>query len=154
MTSHRIATWFLIVVAAVLVLFGSGDVVGGVTVDPGITLGLSGLTPAELRTHEPTGYDVYDFATRSQGLALTAFGIAFLAIAAIPYRAGQRWAWWAAWILPAWSAAVAALYLAHGIRPEIAPPPPMVSGPAIAGIAAILLLADRASFLRARPEVA
>ena len=38
MTSHRIATWYLIVVAAVLVLFGSGDVVGGVTVDPGITL--------------------------------------------------------------------------------------------------------------------
>jgi len=35
-----------------------------------------------------TGYAIHEFV----------FGLFFLAIVAIPFRAGARWAWWACWL--------------------------------------------------------
>ena len=147
---RRRAWWYLVAFSVLIVLFGVGDVIGGISVDPGITLGLSGLTLAELEAQSAIAYRVYDFTTRTQGAALAFYGALATAILLIPYRDGHRWAWWAMWSLPGWTLAVFGLYAMFGLAPGTPPPPPMVSGPILGTLAVIVLLLDRQRFL-ARP---
>ena len=129
-----------------LVVFGVGDVLGGVLADPAITVTLAGQSPADIQAAEPTAYRLYDFVTRSGGANLVLIGLLLAAIVAIPYRGGQRWAWWAMWILPAWAALVPVQFLVVGVAAGQPPAPPMVSGPIVAAIAAAVLLLDRQRF--------
>jgi hypothetical protein len=145
-TLQRRAWWYLVAFSVLIGLFGIGDVIGGITIDPGITAGLSGLTLDELNAESEAGYRLYDFASRAQGLALTFVGVLLTAILLVPYRSGLRWAWYAMWTLPAWAFAVLGLYTVFGVDPTQPPPPPMVSGPLLGGIAIIVLLIDRSRF--------
>jgi hypothetical protein len=144
------AWWFLVALAALIVIFGIGDVVGGASVDPGIALGLTGQTLSELEAQGREAYRMFDFTTRTQGWNLTMVGGLLLAVLLIPYRSGQRWAWWTLWVLPVWSFGVAAIYLAYGLAPDQPPPPPLVSGPILGTIAAVVLLFDRRRFFADR----
>ena len=143
---RRRAWWFLVFVAAVLVIFGVVDMLSGPEADPGISLAIAGASPDEVRSAEPLGYRLFDFATRALGLALVILGLLLLAVLLGPYRRGEPWAWKATWLLPAWAALVPVLYLAFGTAPGQPPAPPMVSGPLIATLAAVVLLLDRDRF--------
>ena len=148
MSRWRTRLWcVLLAMAAILALFGIGDIVGGVTVDPGIALAIVGLSPGEIEAQSASAYRMWDYATRSAGVTLAIVGILMMAIVAIPYRAGARWAWWLMWVLPVWAIAVPVMYLAFGTAPDQPPAPPMISGPILAAIAALILIADRARFL-------
>lgn len=148
------ATAILALFGAMLILFGVTDMVGGVLSDPGITVAISGLTPAEVQAQDPIGYRLYDFTTRALGLALLALGVLITTIALVPYRAGQRWAWLTLWTVPAWAVTVPVLYLAFGTAPGAPPAPPMVSGPILAALAAAALLVDRGRFAVRSPAAA
>jgi hypothetical protein len=139
--------WVLAFFAATLVAFGVGDVLGGVLADPAITQTISGRSAAEIQAAEPTAYRLYDFVIRSGGANLVLIGILLVMIVAIPYRGGQRWAWWAMWILPAWAALVPIQFLVFGTAAGQPPAPPMVSGPIVALVAAGVLLVDRQRFV-------
>ncbi len=140
------AWWCLVAIAALIVLFGIGDVLGGASVDPGIALGVSGATLPDLQSQSPAAYRMFDFTTRTQGWNLLMLGTLLLAVLLIPYRSRARWAWWTLWTLPAWSIGVAALSLAFGLAPDQPPPPPVVSGPILGAIAVAVLLLDRRRF--------
>jgi hypothetical protein len=143
------AWWYLVAVAALILVFGVGDVLGGAAVDPGIPLGLTGMTLSELES-QGEAYRMFDFTVRTQGWNLAIVGGLSLVILLIPYRARRRWAWWTLWFLPAWSFGVAALYLAFGLAPNQPPPPPLVSGPILGTLAVAVLLIDRRRFLVSR----
>jgi hypothetical protein len=149
---RRRAWWFLVFVAVVLVVFGIVDMVSGPQADPGISLAIAGASPDEVRSVDPLGYRLFDFATRALGLALVILGLQFCVILLGPYRRGRPWAWAAAWLLPAWAIAVPLLYLAFGTTPGQPPAPPMVSGPIIAIVAAAVLLVDRGRFRKAHSD--
>ena len=142
--------WYLVAFSVLIGLFGFGDLLGGITVDPGITIGLSGLTLAELEAESAAGYRLYDFASRTQGLALIVIGVLMTAVLLIPYRTRSRWAWYVMWILPAWSFTVLGLYVLFGVDPSEPPPPPMVSGPLLGGLAVAVLLLERRWFFGPR----
>ena len=146
---RRRAWWFLIFVAVVLVIFGIVDMASGAQADPGISLAIAGASPDDVRSVDPLGYRLFDFATRALGLALVVFGLLLGVVLLGPYRRGRPWAWAAAWLLPAWAIAVPLLYLAFGTMPGQPPAPPMVSGPIIAVVAAVVLLLDRGRFREA-----
>ena len=80
------AWWFLVFVAVVLVVFGVVDMVSGAQADPGISLAIAGASPDEVRSVDPLGYRLFDFATRALGLALVVLGLLFCAILLGPYR--------------------------------------------------------------------
>lgn len=138
--------WYLVAVSVLLALFGILDIAGGAAADPAIAQGLTGLTLADIQAQDPAGYKLFDFFTRTQGILLVVSGVLLTAILLIPYHAGRRWAWWAAWVLPAWTAAVVVAYLATGIVASQPPPPPLVSGPILGGLAGVVLLLDRGRF--------
>ena len=145
------AWWALGAIAVTLVVFGVTDVATGAKADPGISLAVVGKDPAALEAAQPDAYRMFDFLARSQGFALGMFGLLVLAVAAIPYRAGQPWAWRVLWLLPAWAIVVPFLYLSFGTAPRQPPAPPMISGPVVAVVAAGALLVDRGRFRVSRP---
>lgn len=134
--------------AAVLVVFGITDVFVGAPADPGIALGLSGMTLAELEAESPAAYRLFDIFTRANGWSLAAFGVGIGAVLLFGFRRDQRWAWWASWALPVWAAGVFAFYVVAGTDPSQPPPPPMVSGPIMAALSAAILLVSAPRFLR------
>lgn len=138
--------WILPALSVVMVIFGVSDVLIGITSDPGITVAIIRLTPTELGTVTADGYRLADFMVRTQGLALAAFGLLLTVVLLVPYRAAQRWAWYAALILPAWAITVPLTYLVFGLAPGAQPAPPMISGPIFAAISGLLLVADRRRF--------
>jgi hypothetical protein len=138
--------WVLAALSIVLVVFGVSDVVIGIASDPGIPVAIIGLTPAELETMSPDGHRLADFMVRTQGLSIAAFGLLLTTVLLVPYRAGQRWSWYTAFILPAWAILVPLTYLTFGLAPGAPPSPPMLSGPGFAVVSALVLVADRGRF--------
>ncbi len=141
--------WWFAFVAITLVIFGATDVAAGATADPGIPMGLTGKAPEALAAEGGAAYRMFDFTTRTQGWGLVIVGLLLLAVVAVPYRAGEPWAWWTMWLVPAWSLGVAAFFLAAGLDSNTPPPPPMVSGPMLSLIGVLVLLVDRRRFATA-----
>ena len=139
--------WFLAFFAVVLVIFGLTDIAAGATADPGIPQALTGKDPARLQAESADAYRMFDFSARTQGWSLALIGALLLAIVGIPYRAGERWAWWVAWAIPVWSLVTPVFYLAAGTAPGQPPAPPMVSGPILGVIGIVVLLLDRRRFV-------
>ena len=138
--------WVLPILSMVLVVFGVSDMLIGITSDPGIPVAIIGLTPSELEAASADGYRLADFMVRTQGLAITAFGVLLTIVLLVPYRAGQRWSWYAAFTLPVWAIAVPLAYLGFGLAPGAPPSPPMYSGPIVAALSVLVLVADRGRF--------
>lgn len=95
-----------------------------------------------------SAYRLLDFMSRVGGTNLLMVGILMTAILLIPFRHGQRWAWWLMWILPAWAAAASVTIFIFGVAPGQAPPPPMISGVILAVLAAAILLISTPRFFR------
>jgi hypothetical protein len=138
----------LLAIAVVLVIFGVGDIQAGPTADPAITTAIAGMSNEEVAADGAVGYRLYDFAVRMGGLNLVIIGLLLASILVGPYRAGVRWAWSTMWLLPTWAVAVPLLIVAFGPAPGVPLPPPAISGPIVAVIAAAALLADRRRFGR------
>jgi hypothetical protein len=153
MTGLRSRAWRgLAALTGLLILFGIGDIALGIEADPGIPVGLTGLTPAALAADSAAGHRLVDFGARAGGLHLVVMGALALVVVLIPFRRGERWAWWAMWSLPAWAAGVFLLNVAYGVAPGHPPPPPMVSGPIFAVVAAALLLVTAPRFFPGNGE--
>ncbi|MGH2381337.1 MAG: hypothetical protein ACRDG7_08965 [Candidatus Limnocylindria bacterium] len=148
---RRHSWWGLFAIAVLFVLFGIGDLLIGFTWDPGIPLGLVGLTPAELESQSAAGYRMLEFGTRGGGLNLIVIGVLFMAVLLAGVRRSQRWAWWTMWSMPAWMASGVLLNLAFGVAAGRAPPPPMISGLILTIVAAMILLVSAPRFFRS-PE--
>lgn len=146
---RRNGWWGLFAIGLVLVVFGFTDIASGAAADVGIPEGLTGKTIAELEAESPDAYGMFDFLARVNGWSLVLLGALIAVIVAIPFRRGERWAWWAAWALPLWAAVVPVFYLVHGVDPAKPPPPPMVSGPIVALVCVVILLVTRPALRRA-----
>lgn len=143
---RRHSWWGLLALAVLILFFGIGDMIIGYEWDPGIPLGLTGMTPAQLASESPQAYRLLDFGLRSGGPGLIVIGTLLTVILLVPFRRRERWAWWAMWVLPASAMSVLFLYLAFGVVPGQAPPPPMISGPLFAVISAAILLVSAPRF--------
>ena len=144
---RRHSWWGLVAIAALLILFGVGDLLVGFSWDPGIPLGLVGLTPAELESASPDAYRLLEFGTRSGGLNLIFMGALFALVLFIGFRRDQRWAWWTMWLLPAWIASGVMLNVVFGVAAGQPPPPPLISGIVLGLVATGILAVSAPRFL-------
>jgi hypothetical protein len=145
---ERHAWWGLLLMAATLIAFGVSDMFVGAPADPGIALGLSGMTLAELEAESAAAYRLFDIFTRFNGWTMVGFGVSMSAVLVFGFRRGKRWAWWASWALPAWAAGVFVFYIVAGTDASQPPPPPMVSGPILAIVAGAILAVTAPGFFR------
>lgn len=137
-------SWKILMGLVVVIgLFGVGDLILGLDADPAIPVGVAGLTPDEIRqTSEPLAR-LIDLQVTSGAIQLISLSALWSAITLLPFRRGERWAWYAMWTFPAWSLSVAVAFLFVDLQPDMPPPPPAISGWVFFGATSLLLLASR-----------
>lgn len=140
MRIQRLATWLLLLLAAVVALFGVTDMLGGAAADPAITEAVSGITPDELQARDPAVYTLVDQGVRAGGAHLLVMGVSWIALIWFGVRRGRTWAWVTTWTLPLWAASVFVLFLLTPRASDVIPPP-LISGPIFAVLAAAALVA-------------
>lgn len=131
---------FLLALVAVIGVFGVGDLVRGVDADPAIPLAVTGLTvDAMWETNEPLT-TLVDLQVRAAGLHLIVLSLVWATIVLVPFRRGERWAWFTMLTFPAWALTVAVFYLFVDLQPDVPPPPPAISGWVFAALTSALLV--------------
>ena len=91
------ASWIILAVVATLTIL-SGLWVGLTPV--GSQTELSGRTWEEFAAADPDVASIYAMDLVLLGIALTAFAILGTIVTLIPYRRGERWAWFSLWLIP------------------------------------------------------
>jgi len=66
--------------------------------DAGIIRNLTGMTWEEIATRSPGIASYISYLQRTMGMGTLSGSVLLVAIAAIPYRKGERWSWYAIWI--------------------------------------------------------
>jgi hypothetical protein len=138
--------WLLLGLSLVIILLAIGDIAGGASFEPEGPRAVGGLTLTEIEAASPGALRVLDFKARGGGVDLLAVGVLLALITWFPYRAGERWSWYAMWVLPAWAAAFVVLPALYGLAPGQSLTGPMLSGVVIAAIAAGCLVLDAPRF--------
>jgi hypothetical protein len=146
------AWWGLVLIGAIVALFGVGDLFGGISADPAITLSTTGRSVDAVRAAAPEVARLADLGVRVGGATLLVVGVLWILVAALGVRRGVRWTWWAMWTMPAYSALVTAVYAAAERAPDAAPPPPLISGPIVLVLSVVILLAAHSTAAARRPE--
>jgi hypothetical protein len=91
------ASWIILAVVATLTIL-SGLWVG--LTPTGSQTELSGRTWEEFAAADPEVAGIYSMDLVLLGITLTAFAILGTIVTLIPYRRGERWAWFALWLIP------------------------------------------------------
>ena len=132
----------------VIGLFGIGDLLRGMDVDPAIPVGVIGMTPDNIRLANEPLARLVDLQVRSGGIQLIVISLIWSMVLLFPFRRGEAWAWRAMWTFPLWALAVAVFFLFVELQPGVPPPPPAVSGWVLFVLTAMLLSASRRAFFQ------
>jgi hypothetical protein len=136
---QRHAWWGLLALAALSTVRGLIDLASGVTWQ---AEDVTGKTITQIAAESGAGSELSDFSVRSSGLYLILLGTLVAATILFAFRRDHRWAWWAAWTLPASAIASSVLYLAFGV---VGPP---ITSAILGGLAAAILLISAPRFFR------
>lgn len=92
--------WIIVFVFGLLTVIAAPINLRGTPPNPPSPEGMTGFTLDEMDTRIPgmLGY-IYGIS-RQLGNFMLAMGVLLMAIAAIPYKKGEKWAWYACWIIP------------------------------------------------------
>ena len=145
---------FLLGLVVVIGVFGIGDVFRGIDADPAIPVGVAGLTPDEIRATSQPLARLIDLQVRNGGLHLVVTSVLWSVILLIPFRRGERWAWYTMWTFPLWALVVSVSFLFVELQPDVPLPPPAISGWVLFALTALTLLATRRAFFRTQHKQA
>lgn len=149
-------SWILfIVVSAIFLLSGIGDVIRGMDADPAIAESFIGVPWEQLKATEPEVANLIDLNVRSGGAQIIVLSIFSIVITLKAFRPGKQWGWYAMWIWPIWMATIFFVLLLAPRQPDFAPPPPMLSAPVFFVFTVLAqVLSYRKFFPKARLEPA
>lgn len=142
--------WVLLGLAGLpLVFFGGGAVLFGLSGSdfpvglpggPDAVAGTTGVPWDEVVSENATAMTLLRGVSRVAGLAFLGFGLLVVAVAAVPYRRGERWAWFALWVVPAFMTGL----LVHELEGDFVQMPALLLAISLGG----LLLPFRVFFPR------
>jgi hypothetical protein len=98
MKSQR--AWWIFFVLGVLTVISAPIGLLGNPPDPPSPKGFTGLTSEEIAARIPGMSDYISSIARQLGNFMLGFGLLLVAVAAVPFRKGERWAWYAMWAAP------------------------------------------------------
>ena len=109
---HRLQrfAWVLLAISGLpLVIFGIGALLFGLAFSdtpvglpggPDAVASTAGVPWGQVVAEDETAVTLLRGVSRVAGLAFLALGVLVMAVASIPFRRGQRWAWFALWVVP------------------------------------------------------
>ncbi len=149
-------SWIVfIVVSAIFLLFGIGDVIRGMDADPAIAESFIGTRWEELKAADPGVANLIDQQVRSGGAQLVVLSLLSIVITLKGFRQGKQWGWYALWIWPVWMATIFVMLFLAPRQPDVPPPPPMLSAPVFFVLTFLAqVLSYRRFFPKARLEPA
>lgn len=92
--------WIIIFVFGFLTVIAAPINLGGRPPIPPSPETMTGLTLEEMETRIPGINSYISGIARQLGNFMLAMGVLLMGIAAVPYRKGERWAWYTCWIIP------------------------------------------------------
>ncbi|MHB1133978.1 MAG: hypothetical protein ACYC4L_16550, partial [Chloroflexota bacterium] len=116
---------------------GGSTFAGGESV---LMQGVSGTTWEALRAESPRVATLVDHQVRGNGANLLALGLLSAVVSWTALRRGERWAWYAMWVWPLWTALVVFLTLRVEKVPGAGTPIPAISGSIFFVITVLALL--------------
>ena len=118
------SVWVLfLVLGALEILFGVGDMIAGIENDPAILISATGRTPTELKAQDPLLYNAMDHQQKLIGNMLLMTGLLISIISLTAFRRGARWAWFTFWLIAAQMAFLTiSQYLIRQPGESLAPP--------------------------------
>ena len=102
----RVEKWYVKYAWIIFFVFGLLWVIAapinllGTPPNPPSPEGMTGLTLAEMGTRIPGLLGYISSISVQLGNFLLGLGVLIIGIAAVPYKKGEKWAWYAFWILP------------------------------------------------------
>jgi hypothetical protein len=93
--------WVLFFVIGMLFLVSAVPHALGINTDSKTAESIAGVTLDELKSSNPSFFDLYDFYFRFGGLSDLGFAFLITIISLTAFRKGEKWAWYSLWILPA-----------------------------------------------------
>lgn len=92
--------WVIIFIFGFLAVITAPIILSGRPPNPPSPEGMTGLTLEEIDTRIPGMNSYIASISRQLGNFMLAMGVLLMGIAAVPYRKGEKWAWYTCWILP------------------------------------------------------
>ena len=92
--------WIIFFVFGFLAVITAPILLSGRPPDPPSPEGTTGLTLPEMDTRIPGILGYISSISTQLGNFMLAMGVLLMGIAAVPYRKGEKWAWYTCWILP------------------------------------------------------
>lgn len=142
------------VIGVIVALFGAGDIASGgesfQSAEAVLFQSLTGMSWDELQAADPGAARMIDYLWRAEGAALAVIGLLTFAISLGALRRGDRWAWYAMWIIPLW---IVLVYLVFWIvQPDLSSgiPVPIISGAVFLVITVATLVLSQGRYLRAQ----
>lgn len=92
--------WIIIFIFGLLFVIAAPINLLGTPPNPPSPQGTTGLTLSEMDAQLPGLFVYISSISRQLGNFLLTTGVLLMGIAAMPYRKGEKWAWFILWILP------------------------------------------------------
>jgi hypothetical protein len=92
--------WIIFFVLGILTVAAAPIQLLGNPPDPPSPKGFTGLTSDEIAARIPGMADYISSVSRQLGNFMLATGLLMAVVAAVPFRKGERWAWYTMWVAP------------------------------------------------------
>lgn len=133
--------WVLLVVTGLpFVVFGTTALSFGLSVNdfpvglpggPDAVRSTTGVTWDAVVAQDATALTLLRGVSRAAGLAFLGFGVLVITVAGVPFRRGERWAWFTLWVVPVFMAGL----VAHEMRGDFVQMPALLLVMSLAGLA-------------------
>lgn len=117
-------------VTALLFGLSLSDFPVGLPGGPDAVRSTTSLTWDEVVSQEAAAMTLLRGVSRVAGLAFLGFGILVIVVASVPYRRGERWAWFVLWAVPAFMVGL----LIHELVGDFVHMPAMLLALSVAGL--------------------
>ena len=92
--------WIIIFVFGLLSVIAAPISLLGNVPNPPSPEGMTGLTLDQMEARIPGLHGFVSSISRQLGNFMLAMGVLMIGVAAVPFRKGEKWAWYTCWILP------------------------------------------------------
>jgi hypothetical protein len=92
--------WILIAILGVAFIFDALVFLSGMNPDPPLFQNLIGQSLSSFNSSHPSEAAAMTYLFHGFGLAALGLGVFTIAVSYVPYRKGEKWAWYIIWYLP------------------------------------------------------